>query len=92
MVVSGFGTNNNGGIHRGDKIFTGYYKNWRELCKEDREKVDAERVRMGTKKNPKEKKGVRQVSLVETKTALASQKKAPNTANCQISTLRRKVK
>ena len=53
MVVSGVGTNNNGGIHRGDKIFTGYYKNWRELCKEDREKVDAERVRMGTKKNPK---------------------------------------
>ena len=32
-VVSGVGTNNNGGIHRDGKIFTGYYKNWRELSK-----------------------------------------------------------
>ena len=37
-VVSGVGTNNNGGIHCDGKIFTGYYKNWRELSKEDREK------------------------------------------------------
>ena len=49
-VVSGVGTNINGGIHRDRKIFTGYYKNWRELSKEDREKVDAKRVRTATKK------------------------------------------
>ena len=27
LVVSRVGTNNNGGIHRDGKIFTGYYKN-----------------------------------------------------------------
>ena len=58
MVVSRFGTNNNGGIHCDGKIFTGYYKNWRELSKEDRKKVNAKRVRTGMKKQPKEKRGV----------------------------------
>ena len=91
-VVSGVGTNINVGIHRDGKIFTGYYKNWRELSKEDREKVDAEGVRMGKKKKTKDKKGGHQVSLVETETALASQKKALKTANRQIAALRRKVK
>ena len=43
-VLSGVGTKNNGSIHRDSKIFTGYYENWRELSKEDRGKVDAERV------------------------------------------------
>ena len=74
-LVSGVGTNNNRGIHRDNKIFIGYYKNWRELSKEDNDKVDADRVSTGTKKQPKDKKGGRQVSLVETKTALASKKK-----------------
>ena len=32
-VLSKVGTNNNGGIHRDGKIFTGYYKNWCELFK-----------------------------------------------------------
>ena len=90
-VVSVVGTNINGSIHRDGNIFTGYYKNWRELSKEDIEKVDADRVCTGTKKQPKYKKGDRQVSLVETKTALASQKKALNTANRQIVVLRRKA-
>ena len=91
-VVSGFGTNDDGVIHRDGKIFTGYYKNWRELSKEDKDNVDTNRVCTGTKKQPKDKKGGRQVSLVETKTALASQKKALNTAKRQIVALRRKVK
>ena len=43
-VVSGVRTNNNGGIHHYGKIFTGYHKNWCELSKENREKVDSERV------------------------------------------------
>ena len=90
-VLSGVGTNNNGGIHREGKIFTGYYNNWREFSKEDKEKVDAERVRTGTKKQLKAKKGGRQVSLVDTKTALASQKKALKTAKRQIAALCRKV-
>ena len=54
-VVSGVGTNSNGNINCDGKIFTGYYKNWRELSKEDREKVDSERVRTGTKKQSKDK-------------------------------------
>ena len=91
-VVSGVGTNSNGSIHRDGKIFTGYYKNWREFSKEDKEKVNAERVRTGTNKQPKDKTGGRQVLLVETKTVLASQKKALEIANRQISALRRKVK
>ena len=49
-VVSGVGTNSNGSIHRDGNIFTGYYKNLRELSKEDREKFNAECVRTGTKK------------------------------------------
>ena len=91
-VVSGSGTNNNGGIHSDGKIFTGYYKNWREFYKEDREKVDAKIVSTGTKKQPKDKNGGRKVSLVNTKTALASQKKAPKIAKLQIAALHRKVK
>ena len=91
-VVSGVGTISNGSIHRDRKIFTGYYKNWHEFSKEDREKVNAERVRTGTKKQPKYNKGSRQVLLVETKTALASQKKELKTAKRQISALCRKVK
>ena len=71
-VVSGVEKNSNGSIHRDVKIFTGYYKNWREFSKEDRKKVEAERVCTGTKKQPKYKKGSHQVSLVETKTALSS--------------------
>ena len=35
-VVSGVRTNNNSSIHRYGKIFTGYYKNWREFSKGDR--------------------------------------------------------
>ena len=35
-VVSGVGTNNNGGILHDGKIFTGYYKNWCELSKEEK--------------------------------------------------------
>ena len=42
--------------------------------------------------NPKHKKGDCQVSLVDTKTALASQNKALNTANRQIAALCCKVK
>ena len=91
-LVSGVRTNNNGDIHRDGKIFTGYYKSWREFSKEDREKVDAKLVRTGTKKQPKDKKGGRQVSLIETKTALASQKKSLKTAKYQIAALHRKVK
>ena len=91
-VVSGVVTNSNGSIHRDGEIFAGYYKNWRELSKEDREEVDAERVRTSTKKQSKDKKGSRQVSLVNTKTVLASQKKALNTAKRQIAVLRRKFK
>ena len=91
-VVSRVLTNNNGGIHRDGKIFTVYYKNWRKFSEEYREKVDAERVRMGTKKQPKDKNGGRQVSIVETKTALMSQKNALKTANHHIDALHRKVK
>ena len=82
----------NGSIYRDGKIFTGYYKNWRELSKEDKDKVDAERVRMNTKKQPKNKQGGRKVSFAETKTALASQKKALKQAKRQITSLRRKAK
>ena len=46
------------------------------MSKEDREKVDADRVRTGKKKQPKDKKGGFQVSLVKTKTALAIKKNA----------------
>ena len=91
-VVSRVGTKNNGSIHREGNIFTGFYKNCHELSIEDRETVDAERVYKGTKKKPKDKKGGRQVSLVETKTSLAIQMKALKTAKRQISVLRRKVK
>ena len=91
-VVSGVGTNNNSSIHRDGKIITGYYKNWRKLSKEYREKVDAKCDRTGTKIQPKEKKFGRQVSIVETKTALASQKKELKTVKRQIATLQRKVK
>ena len=62
------------------------------MSKEFREKFDAKRVRTGTKKQPKYKKGGRQVSLVEIKTAIASQKKALKKAKRQIAALRRKVK
>ena len=62
------------------------------MSKEDREKFDAKRVHTGTKKQPKDKKGSRQVSLVDTKTALASQKKQLKTAKQQIAALCRKVK
>ena len=91
-LLSGVVTNSNGSIHRDGNIFTGYYKNLRELSKEDREKVDAKRVHTGTKKQPKDKKGSHQVSFVETKTALASQKKKPKIAKRQIAALFRKVK
>ena len=91
-VVSGVGTNSNDGIHRDGKICTGCYKNWRELSKEDIEKVDAERVRTGTKKQLKDKNGGPQVSIVENKTLLASQRKELKTAKLQIAALRRKVK
>ena len=91
-VVSGVGPNSNGVIHRDGKIFTYQYKKWREFSKEEREKFDAKRVRTGTNKQPKDKKGGRQVSLVETKTALASQKKGLKTAKRQIAALRRKIK
>ena len=36
------GESENGSIYRDGKIFTGYYKSWRELSKEDKDKVDAE--------------------------------------------------
>ena len=54
-LVSGVRTNDNGDIHHDGKIFTGYYKNWREFSKEDKYKVNAECVRTGTKKQPKYK-------------------------------------
>ena len=38
-VVSGVRTNNNESIHRDGKIFTGNYRNWRGLSKEDRERL-----------------------------------------------------
>ena len=60
-VVSVVVTNNNGSIHRDSKMFTGYYKNWRKLSKEDRETFAAECVRTGTMKRPKDKRGGRQV-------------------------------
>ena len=38
------------GIHAKDgSIFAGYYKNWRSLPQEDRQKIDDECVRKGTK-------------------------------------------
>ena len=43
-------------------------------------------------KQPKDKKGGRQVSLVKTKISLASQKKSMKTAKRQIAALRCKVK
>ena len=91
-VVSGVGTKSDGSIHHDGKTFTGYYKNWRELSKEDIEKFNAERVRTSTKKQPKDKEGSRQVSLIETKTTLSSQNKELKTAKRQIDALRRKVK
>ena len=62
------------------------------MYKKYKEKVDAERVCTGTKKQSKDKKGGRQVSLVKTKTAIASQTKALKTAKRQIAALRHKVK
>ena len=62
------------------------------MSKEDKEKVDSEHIHTGTKKQPKDKKFGRQVSLVETKITLASQKKALKTAKRQIAALCRKVK
>ena len=62
------------------------------MSNEYREKVDNKRVRTSTKKQPKDKKGGRQISLVDTKTALVSQKKALKTAKRQIAALRLKVK
>ena len=66
--------------------------NWREFSMEEREKVDAEHVRTGTNTQPKDKNCGRQVSLVENKTALASQKKVLKIAKRQIAALCRKVK
>ena len=62
------------------------------MSKEDKERVDAERVCTGMKKQPKHKKGGCQVSLVETKTVLASQQKALKTAKRQIAALCLKTK
>ena len=62
------------------------------MSKKDKEKVDAQRVRTGTKKQLKEKKVGRHVSIFKTKTTLASQKKALKTAKRQIASLHRNVK
>ena len=55
--ISALGTRRSqGGIYNEDgTIFTGYFKNWGSLSKEDKDLVNAERANKGVVKNPKKK-------------------------------------
>lgn len=54
VITQGEGS---GGIYRDGKIFTGFHKDWNKLSKEDRDKVEAERVRLGVSKRRPKKSG-----------------------------------
>ena len=54
--VSGVSQVETSGIYRDGKIFTGYYKDWNKLPKADRDKVEAERARLGVSKKKSNQK------------------------------------
>lgn len=63
---------------RDGKIFTGYYKNWTKLSKEDQQAVIAERTRLGVVAEPRKKrfsgpKGMKKQIKALKKAAKASQ-------------------
>ena len=85
------GTSNDESIYRKVRIFTGYYKFFNKLSKEDRGKVLAKRERLNTKKGSSEKKNHRNVSGSETR-QLTSMRKRLKKANINISALERSQK
>lgn len=77
------------GIYRDGKIFTGYYPNWMSgLSQEDRDKVIAERKRLGVK-GPR-RKGKGRASAAKTKKKIAAVVKDLEKAKRSIAALKRK--
>ena len=85
------GTSNDDSIYRQGKIFTGYYKLFNKLSKEDRGKFLSERERLNIKKCSSDKKNHCNVSGSETK-EVASMRKRLKKANSKISALDRAQK
>ena len=54
---TGGGYGSAGEIYCDGKIFTGYYQNWKDLSKEERDKVMAERERLGIKPKARGRSG-----------------------------------
>ena len=83
--VSGVGTNGSGGTQNGiyskdGSIFTGYYKNWGSMSKEDRQQVVAERAKLGVTANHKGRQS-----------ATSSSKKQVTKLKYQLKKVKRKV-
>ena len=89
LSLPGTGVTSDKSIYRQGKIYTGYYKNFQNLSKEDREKVIAEREKLKVKKGSSIKKNNRSVSSTETGREVASVRKKLKKANRKIYALER---
>ena len=73
-----------GSIYRVGKIFTGYHQNFKDLSKEDQDKVYAERETLGIKPKTGGRRGRGQAGTAKTKQQLAAVKKDLEKAKRQI--------
>ena len=73
---------------RDGKIFTGYYKNWTKLSKEDQQAVIAERTRLGVVAEPRKKRFSGPKGM---KKQIKALKKAAKASQWQIASLKRRI-
>ena len=88
--VNAGGDKGRNGIYNTDgSIYTGFYKNWGSLSKEDREKVIQERNRLGIKKTGKgDGKRQRKTAVAKTKKKLAKVQKEMKELKRRVSSLK----
>ena len=89
---TGGGSGSAGGIYRDGKIFTGYYQNWKDLSKEERDKVMAERERLGIKPKARGRSGRGRTAAAKTKRQLAAVVQDLEKAKRQIAAIKRTSK
>jgi len=77
-----------GSIYRDGKIFTGYHQNFKQLSKEDQDKVYAERERLGIKPKIGGRRGRGRAGTAKTKRQLAAVKKDLEKAKRQIAAIK----
>lgn len=92
VTHTGGGSGSAGGIYRDGNIFTGYYQNWKDLSKKERDKVMAERERLGIKPKARGRSGRGRTAAAKTKRQLAAVVQDLEKVKRQIATIKRTSK